>query len=876
MAWLIGRNATSKPSEDQHKSPDQQLRNVTNHGKVLTDQEALRLYSLSAAELEKLGDDGWLNENRHQISVNDLKQTETQGKYKAELYREHLTSEYDGGMVRKRLQKYSKPTRTFDEEEIAAYTGDLGEVEEYGKRPFLNPVGEVVWKYEDVDTYLSPESGIPRRLIVQATDAACHDHPSSSWRRTEIKGTVPLALRMAQWSLEPSLGRAQSFLRQALVAVPLQVLLALPGANAPWEMNDFEASYQSYPAYHWKWPKHAINPLDTREEDRKRCEKPEKISSKQRLNRPRRLLVRQDDGEWKLDENPPKQLQYIFISYHWGSFQGQTEDKVSIMAQAICEKEGLRAYFQDKECNASKEDKDLLTAVVNRMCDIIRGSKFVALLLPDDQSRRKLDWGGRMWTLPEGLLAPGKLHVCTWLGRDIPCDIKLMNKVELTSEFWEEAYEGGEEAPGRILAEHFEGSITLSRLELFSAAVSALKAKTTSTEFTRADMAYALMGLLHYRVDPDPTDDLFQIIARLSLANDNDGLIERLISMFPKAIDNKEQFIRSFADKDRYETHCWDIEPRCRVVGVADEPDSVILNECRSVPIRWKRFPRMMYKRHIGVKKRLAELLVRSGAWWLATACALAITYAAIFIAWAEVVDEINDVIDDIPPVQDESISDDYKRWLWAAILLFLGVSLVLAIFAPHAVRRLFGGPVLQTAPYLVAFEGTMPRSDLERIIFDGDAKRLRYDPSSTPFARQFRHRFIRKGIEPDWITQSQPQPTFPGHRWFTLVDTGNLTISVFQAKRPPTVALITGADGGMLRAVLCSWRFANDCHYRETVIRVPSNTWRMCNPSAWVKVSLHSQEDLFAVSNRPRTGTADKSPHGHGHTPEPSVQAPT
>jgi hypothetical protein len=57
-------------------------------------------------------------------------------------------------------------------------------------------------------------------------------------------------------------------------------------------------------------------------------------------------------------------------------------------------------------------------------------------------------------------------------------------------------------------------------------------------------------------------------------------------------------------------------------------------------------------------------------------------------------------------------------------------------------------------------------------------------------------------------------------------MDTDNLFISIFQAKRPPTVALITGLEGGMLCAVLCSWRFSNDCHYRETVIRVPSSTW--------------------------------------------------
>jgi hypothetical protein len=517
------------------------------------------------------------------------------------------------------------------------------------------------------------------------------------------------------------------------------------------------------------------------------------------------------------------------------------------------------------------------------MCDAIRGSQFVALLLPDEQPHRKLDWGRRMWTLPEGLLAPGKLQVCTWLGLS-KYSIKLMGKVELASQYWSEEYEGGGEVPGRILAEHYEGITTLSRLELFSTAVSALGNRVTANDFTGADLAYALMGLLHYRIDPDPTDDLFQVIARLSLANDNDRLIERLVSMFPRSLDNKEEFFRSFAEIDQYETHSWDIEPRCQVVGVGDEPSTVILSECRAVPIRWKRFPRMMYKRHLGLKKGIAELVIRSGAWWMITGYGLAFTYAPIFLIFAELADYTADLANYIAKIADyfritnplfSGTQHHYQRWLWAAILLFICTGLLLSIFAPRAVRRLFGGAVLQSAPHLVAFEGIMPRADLERMVFGSDGGRLRYEPSSTPFARDFRHPYIRKGIEPEWIAKSQYKEPLPGNRWFTLVDTGNLSISVFQAKRPPTVAFITGAEGGMLRAVLCSWRFVNDCHYRETVIRVPSNTWDLCKPAAWVKVSFQSQDDLFAVSNRPRTWAPTRSPppppaHASSSSPPP------
>lgn len=59
-------------------------------------------------------------------------------------------------------------------------------------------------------------------------------------------------------------------------------------------------------------------------------------------------------------------------------------------------------------------------------------------------------------------------------------------------------------------------------------------------------------------------------------------------------------------------------------------------------------------------------------------------------------------------------------------------------------------------------------------------------------------------------------------------------------------MALICGAEGGMLRAVLCSWRFASDCLYKETVIRVQTSTWEQTKLAGWLKISLQSQGDLI------------------------------
>ncbi|KAI4183475.1 MAG: hypothetical protein LQ346_006318 [Caloplaca aetnensis] len=391
----------------------------------------------------------------------------------------------------------------------------------------------------------------------------------------------------------------------------------------------------------------------------------------------------------------------------------------------------------------------------------------------------------------------------------------------MTSRYWKDK---SEESPARILAEHYTGTTTLSRLELLSTAITALSNRYTSKDHTGADTAYAFMGLLHYRVDPDPTDDIFQVVARLSLLNDNDRLIERMVAMFPSPITDSRNVFKVLAEQDQYKTHLWDVEPRCTVVGLGDEPSTVILDECRAVPIRWKRFPRMTYKRHMGMKKSIAELFVRSGAWWMITGYSLAFTYAPFFIA---------------NPGGEEKL---YK-YLVGVIGIFVGVGLLLSCLAPHAVLRLFGGQVLESTPHLVGLEGTMPIKQLEKIIFGDSRGRLTYEPSSTPFSFDNRDPIFRKGEEPDWVSKSQPElanpPLLEKHHIFTLVDTGNLTVSIFQAKRPPTVALICGTEGGMLRAVLCSWRFANDCLYKETVIRVQTSTWEQAKPAGWLKLSL-------------------------------------
>lgn len=652
------------------------------------------------------------------------------------------------------------------------------EADEKGRYIYRNQLGQIYHKYDDVATYLSPTNFVPKRLLVQSTSDVFRNRlTTGDWRRTEIKGSVPIVLRVAEWALKPSnpdengkvptFGWLWTFLRIFLVAFPLQILLVLP-TTASWDDADIKDNYTDFPGYHWKWPKYAINPLDMRPSATP-LEKPLKtVSSRKRLLRPRQLVVLKD-GEWAVDPNPSRELSYLFISYtnlHFDTDHSATgRQEVEDMAAFATLQAGKKAYWLDFRCRAPADKPELLDADVYRMCDVIRGSYQVVVMLKGDQNELKMEWGSRMWTLPEALLAPGdSVYFCS------PADdsskslkIESMRKVEMTGSVWEDPEVNEEDGgPTRLLAEHFTGLLTLSRLEILSNGIAALGNRLTNKykSNTRSDVAYALMGLLNNRIEKAASDTLFQSIARLSLANDSDRLIERMICLFPDPHTPGSSFSK-LASPDLFQTHLWDVDPECQVVGVADEDNTVLIDNCKAMHIRWKNFPRMAVVRHYGMKKLLAELFVASGAWWFLFGFNLTITYAPFYAF--------------------PSGLAGTSLLLALEILVggFFAVGILLSLVGPFSVRRLYGGQVLQSSPNLIGFEGVLPLSKLEPLIFGNNNGRLSYESSSTPFSYNYRDPKERVGLEPAWIHDSITHPEgirkiesqLPeGHHLFTLV----------------------------------------------------------------------------------------------------------
>jgi len=69
-----------------------------------------------------------------------------------------------------------------------------------------------------------------------------------------------------------------------------------------------------------------------------------------------------------------------------------------------------------------------------------------------------------------------------------------------------------------------------------------------------------------------------------------------------------------------------------------------------------------------------------------------------------------------------------------------------------------------------------------------------------------------------------------------TLIQ-GTLTVTVFTAEKPPSVALICGKEGGMLRVLLCSFDRARNGLRKETVLRMETPMYDRSSLMGWAKL---------------------------------------
>lgn len=455
------------------------------------------------------------------------------------------------------------------------------------------------------------------------------------------------------------------------------------------------------------------------------------------------------------------------------------------IARLAAQNAQVTAYWTDQCCMSTKQAE--LQDDVYRISDVVRGAAKIVVIvgrtgkddLPASVTTLDLlrEWGMRMWTWPEVLLGPAreKIQVYTRDGNaHMPLEV---SKMEFPAQVWDD----GEVA--RQLIDNYDNTLTLSRLELVVLALECLKRRVDkgTTKYLDGDLSYALMGLLRQRPKVVPTDSAFQAFARLSLANDSDRLLERMICLLP--VDEREGSVSSTQDigtetglptgahpaqggqnvdeqrkrhywtnmNDHWGAKLWDIEPLCQVAGIGKD-DTVVLDGAYAATVHWNKFERVSITTRETWARALARYFVRGTPGWF-------------FIGVLTLVLSTNN-----PPAKGVGA-------------FFIIISLVTVLLSPMLILHIYGGKLWNTQPWLFGFEGYMDLRKIEMKIFGFPSDRLSWAPyGSTMSHHTMNDRFLDEECEgTDPLLGANDRQgaeislTGEKMRLFTLVDTNTM-----------------------------------------------------------------------------------------------------
>lgn len=192
-----------------------------------------------------------------------------------------------------------------------------------------------------------------------------------------------------------------------------------------------------------------------------------------------------------------------------------------------------------------------------------------------------------------------------------------------------------------------------------------------------------------------------------------------------------------------------------------------------------------------------------------------------------------------------------------AGIILIL-IYLTFWLWTPNLVRLSLGGKLTYVQAALFGFEGYLNAPTVERAIFGGKFDRLGWSTNGSPLSCSYINEFgERAGADPyttnihvrNKVERAKNGGALPGQmRIFTLVDTYNMQMTLFEAERPPSRVFLCGAEGGMRRAVACSYDFTTQTMYRETVLRMPTTSLNRMDRVSRFRFRLRRPEEKFAV----------------------------
>lgn len=477
------------------------------------------------------------------------------------------------------------------------------------------------------------------------------------------------------------------------------------------------------------------------------------------------------------------------------------EDRETLIRWAIAAADaaGKQAFWLDFECVREEDGQARSTSSsedVYRICDIVRASHSMIIGIGppaddrvsalvrgkkpskhavDSQTRWLRQWGSRLWTLPELLLSPSEYRIKLCVAGDSEEHRELAKR-----NFAERAWDDAESV--KDLVNHYEGSAILSPLLLIATALECFSRRKTD-QFSPGDIAYAIMGLLPDRQRPkiNQADSDFQAFARLSLAHDDGRFLERLICLLPP-----QKGAKWFETDDLWGARLKDVLPGCQVVDTGGS-DSIILDGAFGAMINWDSIDGSA---SLTLIHEYAMLILMIGV-------GFSVIFPKVWLILFMLVSKIRG-------------RADYKM-----VNVFNGLMTLLTLLVPF-IYQFIGSlmvlwrcrePKTRTKARLIGIEGFVGAGQVERYLYGYNFGRLT-QTSNTPLYRDADGQPLCEG----------PQQ---GGLAFTLVDTHSLTVSHFRAFRAPVAMFVCGQEGGMQRALLCSYNAETDTYCRETVLKV-------------------------------------------------------
>ncbi|KAI6147219.1 hypothetical protein BKA82DRAFT_1002023 [Pisolithus tinctorius] len=558
---------------------------------------------------------------------------------------------------------------------------------------------------------------------------------------------------------------------------------------------------------------------------------------------PRRLVIARDDNHWEVCDDHDKiaRHRYFAVTYRQSDIlkHGKEEDFIASIQSAASQCK-MKAYWLDLECMGDTEEEKHLD--VYQMADIYRSAEFTIVALPksgdptDAQSREPWrNWSNRVWTLPEILLSKELRYMVVPEG-----PVTMVTLRELAN------FAYGHDSKEAAVVNACAGMDRLDRLEHLTFLKTVIWCRGTPSQDPakappkaqsrrskgiddlsyEAEKVYALMAFFEHRIMPFPPESDLHALARLSMINDKYRIAERMLSMFPQDIPSTSCW---YADGDQYKAQFWDIEPEVQVAGVTDK-GALVLDGCRAASIRWKDFP------EVGVQTTgcgSRQLVAKIAVFGIPSLYAVAIQW--IPWLWSKVTRESGDVsVDASESCSGSSCTFNLSISPAAAVLavVLFGWATILLILGPFMIAYSISGRILFTQPFLIGVKGALKVEEVSHYLYRAwlVRPRLAYTASGSVLAEH-----AEEGIREGNLTQYDKVKEMDD--LYTLVDTSTGTLYYFTAKRPPTVCLYTGREGGLGRFVLCSENCtANELH-KETVLRMPSQIHRSMRSCGWLAI---------------------------------------